>query len=124
MLRSTLVREPDKIRKYRGNHIAMMGVVRRKAGRVQVQHVARLGRGFRPRGGGNREKLVFQKGLPVAQIPCVVFNLRQGPPDVGRSLRGHATMPVEIEWLLSHSARLRRSAAHPTDRPSRWKSFP
>src|ERR1700731_3750199 len=123
-VRSTLAREPGKIRKYRRNHITMMSVVRRQASCVQIQDVARLGGGLRPRRGGNREKLLFQKGLPVAQILCVVLNLRQSPPDVSRSLSGHATVLVEIERLLSHWARLRRSAAHPTDRPSRWKSSP
>src|SRR5271166_6293620 len=102
----------------------MLAVVRRQARGIQIQDVACLGGGLRPRSGGNREKLAFQMGLPIAQIPCVVLNLRQSPPDVGGFLSGHATVLVEIERFLSHSACLRRSAAHPTDRPSRWISFP
>ena len=46
--RSTVIREPGKVRKDGGHQIAMMGIVRSQPRGVQIEDVARLGGGFRP----------------------------------------------------------------------------
>ena len=74
---------------------------------------------IRPRSSGYRQQLAFEARLPLAKVSCVALDLRQRATEVGRFLSGHATMLVEIERFVSHRARLHRSAAHRTDRPSR-----
>src|ERR1700756_923074 len=111
--------EARKVLQYRRNEISVAAVLRRQTGGIQIQDIARLGDGLRPGRGGNRQQLVFNNGLPIAQIPCVLFNLSQRATKVGCLLSSHAAVLVEIERFVSHRACLRRSAAHPTDRPSR-----
>ena len=62
--------------------------------------------------------------LPLAQLPCVVFDLGQRTPDVGGFLCGHAPMLVEIERLVTHETRSHPRAERRLDRPTRWRSSP
>ena len=101
---SALVGEPDKIGKDGRDQIAVMGISARKFRGIQIHDVPRLGGGLRPRLSLNRQQLAFQHLLPLAQLPCVGFNLGKRTPDVGGFLRGHAAMFIEIERLVTHEA--------------------
>lgn len=52
-----LPRKSGKVRKHRGHQVAVMGVGRRQAGGIQVEHVTRLGHRLEPRGGRCGEDL-------------------------------------------------------------------
>src|ERR1700751_5549260 len=97
----------------------MTAVLRRQSRSIEIQNIARFGGRIRPRISRYRQQLAFEACLPLAKVSCVALDLRQRAPEVGRFLSGHATVLVEIERFVSHRARLRRSAAHRTDRPSR-----
>jgi hypothetical protein len=83
---------------------------------MAAQDVARLGRCFRPRNCGSRQKLVFEYPLPIAQVLCLILDVRQNSPDVGRFLFGHVAVLVEIELLVTHEARSRQCVGHRIDR--------
>src|SRR6516162_5690615 len=121
---SVPVGEPGKISKYSRNQITMMGVDRSQPRGVQIQDVARLRGCVRPGNSRNRQKLVFERPLPLAQIPRVVLYFCQNPPYVSGFLRRHAAVLIEIERLVSHRARSRQCAGRRPNRPSRWKSSP
>lgn len=62
--------------------------------------------------------------LPIAQGHCVVLDVRQNAPDVGRFLCSHSAVLVEIEWRVTHEARRHQCAERQPNRPGRWKSSP
>ena len=44
----------------------------------------------------------FRRGLPVAQFPRVLLDLRENTTEARGLLRRHAAMAVEIERFVSH----------------------
>src|ERR1044072_8080701 len=81
-----------------------MCVGRRKAGRIEIEDITRLGPRLEPRGGRRGKDLEFDDALLVAQQLRVDFDVGKHTADVGCLLRCHAAMLVEFDRGLSHGA--------------------
>ena len=68
--------------------------------------MARLHRGLGPRGGGRRHHAVFEIGLALAQLLDMGLDVGERAAQIGRLLRGHAAMAVEIDRDVGHGAML------------------
>src|SRR3954469_17425559 len=110
--------ESGKVRKYRGHEVAVMRVVWRETGRIEIEDVTRLGHRLRPRGSRHGKKLDFDDALLVAQKLRIGLDLGNHTANIGCLLRGHAAMFVELDRGLSHAARSRRCVARRTDLPN------
>src|SRR6266702_1447151 len=105
-----LAAEPHEIVEQRGHQRAVAGVLSWQAGGIEVEQVARLHRGLRPRPRGHRHHAVFAIGLARAQLTDMGLDLGQRAAQIGRLLGGHAAMLVEIDRNVRHKAALASDA--------------
>ena len=89
-------REPGEICKHRLDQVAVMGVGRRQAGGIQIEHVTRLGHRLGPRSGWHGQDLDFDNALLVdrkstrpgsrfrQRLACHATVLRWPPPRQSR----------------------------------------
>jgi hypothetical protein len=104
--------EPGEIVEQRCHQRAVPRVLSRQARGIEVEQMPRLHCGLRPRSGGHRHHAVFEFGLPLAQFPYMGFDVGQRAAQIGRLLRGHAAMLVEIDRAVSHGRRSHPQPAH------------
>src|SRR5579871_807697 len=108
--RSALSGEPDEIVEQRHHQRAVPGVLSRQARGIKIEQMPRLDSRLRPRSGRYSHHVMLELGLPLAQFPEMGLDLGQCAAQVGRLLRRHAAMLVEINGLVSHGAALASAA--------------
>jgi len=75
--------ESGKVRKYRGHEVAVMRVVWRETGRIEIEEVTRLGHRLRPRGSRHGKELAFDDALLVAQKLRIGLDLGDHTANIG-----------------------------------------
>src|SRR4029077_7565559 len=111
-VKSAFARKAREVGENRGNQCLSSRIMRRERRRKEVEEVTGLFSRFLPICRGRGQQVGFQFGLPKAQFFFVRLDIRQEPAQLGRFLRGHAAMLVEVDRLIGHDRALRRVSGY------------